>query len=185
MGRHWQGKRITTDKPKRKLSSIGLALTAGLAALAGCGGGGHSATVSPTAAESSAVAPAPSSSASALPAPSKADGKLLETAVLDSTEKCLNIALAQIPGPSHANERIVQAQEARASLSKQVDELITLFHRVNPDATIPYGEGRHVTTRQDMLSILEALNKKPGAPQGAPACSAELALRLSAATGIK
>ena len=184
MERQWRGKRTAADKPKRKLSSVGLALTAGLVTLAGCGGG-HSATVPPTAAESSATAPAPSSPASVLPAPSKADGKLLETAVLDSTEKCLNIANAQIPGVSHANERIAQAQEARASLSKQVDELITLFHRVNPDAAIPYGEGRRVTMKQDIFSILEELNKKPPAPQGAPACAPELALRLSEGTGIK
>ncbi len=161
-----------------------IALMAGLVALTGCGGG-QSASVSQPTVQSSMSTSAPSPTASALPAPTKADGKLLETAVLDSTEKCLNIANAQIPGVSHANERIAQAQEARESLSKQVDELIILFHRVNPDAAIPYGEGRRVTTKQDIFSILEELNKKPPAPQGAPACAPELALRLSEGTGIK
>lgn len=159
-------------------------LMAGLVALTGCGGG-QSASISQPTALSSTTASVPSPVLTALPAPTKTDGKLLETAVLDSTEKCLNIANAQIPGVSHANERIAQAQEARASLSKQVDELITLIHRVNPDAAIPYGEGRRVTTKQDILSILEELNKKPPAPQGAPACAPELALRLSEGTGIK
>jgi hypothetical protein len=167
-----------------KAIGVGLALAIGLVALAGCGGD-HPASASSPTAQSATTTAASTAASSALPAPSIADGKLLETAVLDSTAECLKIANAQISGVSHANERIAQAQEAHTSLSQQVDGLITLFHRVNPDATIPYGEGRHVTTRQDVLSILEELNKKPPAPQGAPVCAAELSLRLSEGTGIK
>jgi hypothetical protein len=159
----------------------------GLIALTGCGGS-HSATsatqsYNPTGSTTTA-APTLSSSgpASTLPAPSKADGKFLESVVLGSTTECLSIANAQIAGGAeHTNE----AQTARTALTTRVDELIARFHRVNPDATIPYGEGRHVTTRQDVSGTIEELNKKPAAPAGAPACAPELAERLSQGTGIK
>lgn len=170
-------------KRETQVIGVGLALVIGLVALAGCGGD-HPASASSPTAQSATTTAASTSASSALPAPSIADGKLLETAVLDSTAECLKIANAQISGVSHANERIAQAQEARTSLSQQVTELIALYHRVNPEAIIPYGEGRHVTTKQDILSILKELHSKPPAPPSAEACASELAQQLERGTGI-
>jgi hypothetical protein len=115
-------------------------------------------------------APATATGASSRRAPSKADGTFLEHVVTDSITQCLNIALGQ------------QAKTAHATLASQVAGLIVLFHRTNPDATIPYGEGRHVTLRQDVASVIKQLNEKPAEPAGAEPCAADLAERLANAT---
>ena len=130
-------------------------------ALTGCGGS-HSATTPATRTTTSAPA---SASASSRPAPTKADAKFLEVAVQSANWQCLKIATA------------TGALAARATLAKQVGQLIAVFRRVNPDAPIPGTSG---TTRRDVSIVVEQLNNPPPAPP----CAPDLAHRLSQATGV-
>jgi hypothetical protein len=145
--------------------------------LNGCGGSLSKSATKPT-------SPALSTVPADLPAPSVADGRFLETAVSGTIQDCGEIGLAQITGVGHASERIEQADQARTSLATHVGELITLYRRVNPEALIPYGEGRRVTTREDILGILKNLDEKPAGQPTAEACAPELAKQLEKSTGL-
>jgi hypothetical protein len=112
------------------------------------------------------------------PAPTPADGKILEKFALESVSNCLKIKLAQIAGVPRANERIAEAEQARESLSHEVNEVVALVHRVDINAEIPYGEGRHITTKQDIQTIIKNLSEIPTSSANSPACSPELAKKL-------
>jgi len=175
-----------------------LATALGVCALAGCGSSSSTtsstAATQPTTSTASSAQSTPTSTAPAtpttsatsppskLPPPTRADGRVLEVAVAESLRACRKYDIAQVA--PKASERLLATQQARALIAPQVDAVIALFKHANPDATIPYGEERHVTMHEDALAIISELEKLPPAAPSAAACAPEIAARLSQASGV-
>lgn len=92
--------------------------------------------------------------------------------LIRAIDKCQRVGLAQLEG----GKRLSEVTKVRASLSKEVDQLIALSHRINSAAFVTYSRAR-VSVSRIAQEIVKRFSFRPPVPEGTP-CAGELVERL-------